>query len=571
MAAGALWSEKYRPKLLDEIILSDHKKKVIRDWFTTFQDNTNTQCALLFTGPPGLGKTSMAHAILREFGYKPKEFNASDIRSKLLICENLDGLINITDVNKIVNRDAPEIGIIMDEVDGMFKGDRGGIDELLSFISIPSTRKKKANKNLNRRVPVICICNIGNVKKDTIKQLQRECTEISFTLPSSGDLRKVLERVALAEGLTIGEDETASVIAYSQGDFRRLLSILEFVSIVHGRVITMETLGKTYNVLCKKERDLHVTDSVQKLLNESLDGHTIHTIYDADKSKTPMVVHQNYISAVAAMKTTALNKMDCALGCIDNLVTSDLIEKTMYNSQSWYLQPIQGFTCARIPNYYLNMWPKTGIVSASWASVLSVSSQSQNLRKSMYETIYSIPRPVSYTIDDVQHLIETVFRLFLTGQVREAVRLMDSYGMCDREEFSKKKSLAIIDKLAKFIKISPMYQKWVKHRDGNKSDRDLDVTVRTTLGADRTLRTTISRTLNRRPLIKTKPTILRRDGETNERTKVTIKTRAEQEALVRERRPRIVIKPKNIAVQPAITPVPVPKAVHIKLKPKKTI
>ena len=126
-----LWFEKYRPKKLDDIIISDIKKQALRDWFTRFQAGENSECSLLFTGPPGLGKTSMAHILLSEFGYKTKEFNASDIRSKALVKENLYGFINIGDVTRITQMNHKPVGIIMDEVDGMFKGDRGGIDELL--------------------------------------------------------------------------------------------------------------------------------------------------------------------------------------------------------------------------------------------------------------------------------------------------------------------------------------------------------------------------------------------------------------------------------------------------------
>jgi len=178
-----LWFEKYRPRTLDEIVISEAKKNALTDWFTRFQIGETEEYALLFTGPPGLGKTSLAHILMETFGYKAKEFNASDIRSKALIKENLDGLINVGDVTRITSMNHNPIGIIMDEVDGMFKGDRGGIEELLSYISVPSNRKKKANKNNNRTIPIICICNVGSVKKETIKNLQKECYEVEFKLP----------------------------------------------------------------------------------------------------------------------------------------------------------------------------------------------------------------------------------------------------------------------------------------------------------------------------------------------------------------------------------------------------
>lgn len=478
----SIWFEKYRPKSMDDIVISDNKKKALREWFTKFKSGDNQECGLLFTGPPGLGKTSMAHIILREFGYRPKEFNASDIRSKILVKDNLNGLINITDVNRITGKKILPIGIIMDEVDGMFKGDRGGIDELLSYISVPSNRKKKVNKNNNRTIPIICICNIGNIKKETIKNLQKECYEIRFSMPDTRQMTTVLNRIVVAEDMTVAENAVKEIVDYSQGDFRRLIGILEFLCVVRGKHIDKPDVEWAYDVLSRKEQDLHITDSIRGLINNRLDGHTIHTIYDGDKSKAPMVVHQNYLRAISVQKTTPFNRIENAISCIDNLIISDVIEKTMYNTQCWYLQPIQGYTCTTMPNYYINKYPKTAPVDAVWASVLSVNSQSQNLKKNMYQEIYAVDRSHGYSIEDIQTIIEVIMHHIISGNTETAVKMLLSYNLTDLEDCLKptcrKKAVLVIDKIAKYIKISPWYKKWVKFRDANKSNRDLDQSIR---------------------------------------------------------------------------------------------
>ncbi len=77
-----IWFEKYRPKHIDDLIISAAKKDMIRQWFADFREGISSQLAVLFVGPPGLGKTTLAHIILKEYNYHIKEFNASDIRSK---------------------------------------------------------------------------------------------------------------------------------------------------------------------------------------------------------------------------------------------------------------------------------------------------------------------------------------------------------------------------------------------------------------------------------------------------------------------------------------------------------
>jgi DNA polymerase III delta prime subunit len=478
-----LWFEKYRPRTLDDIVLPDRKKEILIDWFVRFQKGETDECALLFTGPPGLGKTSLAHILLNTFGYKIKEFNASDIRSKALIRENLYGFINISDVTTVTKSVGHKpVGLIMDEVDGMFKGDRGGIDELISYISIPSIRRKKLGNSSNRTVPMICICNVGSVKKETIKNLQKECFEMTFSHPDKKALSVVLERVITGEHMQIEEEAKALIMEYAQYDFRRLVGIIEFLYITCGDSITQSHVEWSYDVLSRKEQDQHITDSVKRLINYRLDGSTVYSIYDADKSKAPMVVHQNYLQAIALQKTQPMIKIDNAISCMDSLIVSDITEKIMYNTQSWHLQPIQGFTSTLIPNYYINMYPKTSQLTAIWASVLSVSSQSQNLRKNMYAEIYNVDGEHSYSIEDVQVIIEIVFQHLIAGQTETAIKILLDYDMTELNELiqpnCRKKALLIIDKVAKYVKISHYYSRWAKFRDANKSNKELEQTIR---------------------------------------------------------------------------------------------
>jgi len=483
-----LWFEKYRPKSLDDMVISDAKKNALIEWFTKFQIGETEECALLFTGPPGLGKTSLAHVLLDMFGYKAKEFNASDIRSKILIKDNLYGLINIGDVTTVTRKNVRPVGIIMDEVDGMFKGDRGGIEELLSYISIPSNRKKKVSKNMNRQVPIICICNVGSVKKEVVKNLKKECYEITFSLPDKKSLKRIIDRVMHGEGMKITDKAQDEIVEYSQGDYRRLISIMEFLYVICGPDIDTEQVQWCYDILSKKEQDLHITDNIKRLINNMLDGHTVHTIYDGDKSKAPMVVHQNYLQAISLQKAHAMTKIDNAINCMDSLIVSDVIEKTMYNTQCWYLQPMQGYTCALIPNYYINNIPKSSQVTASWASVLSVSSQSQNLRKNMYNEIYAVDQEHTYSIEDVQAIVETVFHHLINGNTTKAIHMLLDYNLTELEDClsptCRKKTLLIIDKIAKYIKISPYYKKWTKFRDTYKGSKDLDQEIKDLVSAN---------------------------------------------------------------------------------------
>ncbi|MEM2080452.1 MAG: AAA family ATPase, partial [Nitrososphaerota archaeon] len=85
------WVEKYRPKTLDEII---NQEEIVRSLKTVL--STKTVPHMLFTGPPGVGKTATAHAFARDlFGDRYiedghfMEINASDERGIDIIREKV--------------------------------------------------------------------------------------------------------------------------------------------------------------------------------------------------------------------------------------------------------------------------------------------------------------------------------------------------------------------------------------------------------------------------------------------------------------------------------------------------
>ena len=81
-----IWLEKYRPKKLSEFLGHRSQVDTIKRWIKSFKNNVSTtKRFLLLYGPPGVGKTTIAHIILNEYGYDVVEFNSSDLRNKEVI------------------------------------------------------------------------------------------------------------------------------------------------------------------------------------------------------------------------------------------------------------------------------------------------------------------------------------------------------------------------------------------------------------------------------------------------------------------------------------------------------
>ena len=68
-----IWVEKYRPQQIDECILPDHIKKTFQDFV-----NQGEIPNMLLSGPPGIGKTTVAKALCKQLGVDYYVINGSD-------------------------------------------------------------------------------------------------------------------------------------------------------------------------------------------------------------------------------------------------------------------------------------------------------------------------------------------------------------------------------------------------------------------------------------------------------------------------------------------------------------
>ena len=145
--------------------------KAILESFDENADNVLFKKGIYIYGGPGCGKTHFIMELLKECQYDTVKYDAGDVRNKTLIDTITSNNISNQNVLDMMARKTKKIAIVMDEIDGMNSGDKGGITALIKIIRQKKTKKQRLeNKTAN---PIICIGNYNVDKK--IKELMKVC------------------------------------------------------------------------------------------------------------------------------------------------------------------------------------------------------------------------------------------------------------------------------------------------------------------------------------------------------------------------------------------------------------
>jgi hypothetical protein len=142
-----------------------------------------TTPAFLLVGPPGIGKTTLVHRIMKKVGYTLCEFNASHTRSGIAFRKTILPLLKHGGVQEWLRDGTPDrMAVLLDEMDGLSGGEKGGLAELLGFL-----RDWKKGDGSH---PLVLICNTLHGRP--MEQIRRICTTMILHPPRPDVIMKTL-------------------------------------------------------------------------------------------------------------------------------------------------------------------------------------------------------------------------------------------------------------------------------------------------------------------------------------------------------------------------------------------
>ncbi|KAH9650049.1 AAA domain-containing protein [Citrus sinensis] len=307
------------------------------------------QKVLLLCGPPGLGKTTLAHVAAKHCGYHVVEVNASDDRSSSTI-ENK--ILDVVQMNSVMADSRPKC-LVIDEIDGALGDGKGAVEVILKM--------------------VICICN--DLYAPALRSLRQIAKVHVFIQPSVSRVVSRLKHICNNESMKTSSIALTTLAEYTECDIRSCLNTLQFLdkkkeilnvmdigSQVVGRKDMSRSAFDIWKEIFQKRKTKRLRNSVSSSSNVSNEFDFLHSLI-SNRGDYDVIfdgIHENILQLQyhdpVMLKTVK---------CLDCLGNSDLMHQYIMRTQQMPLyvyQPPLAITVHRLvsqiqkPNLE---WPKS--------------------------------------------------------------------------------------------------------------------------------------------------------------------------------------------------------------------
>ena len=340
--SNQLWLEKYRPITLEDYVGVKDICKQVSEWIKGIGKKVKgTPPFLLLHGKAGVGKTTLAHIIMKEYGYDVIEINASDHRTKTNIHDNLGSIAGYS----IISLEKKKIknGVILDEIDGVAGG--GVIQEIINSTIGTQIIKKGSRKPpvINYKFPVICTCN--SIKEKKLQPLLKLALVIRINLPKKQYLKKLAKKIIKNESIDINEETLDKMISNKGLDYRELINSLNFYNLLN----SIDFCDKSEIDNMKKIMgECSPLEKITNFLTNKYDSININRIIESDPKVFYLDLYSNIFTILKKKEywnknnsnknnsnknNSNKNNSNILEELMDNIVYGDMINHKIYDVQ----------------------------------------------------------------------------------------------------------------------------------------------------------------------------------------------------------------------------------------------
>jgi hypothetical protein len=358
----------------------------------------NYKKGIYIYGTPGSGKTGFVNKLLKELDYDMVKYDAGDVRNKSLIDTITSNNVSNRNVLDMFTKKVRKIAIVMDEIDGMNNGDKGGITALIKLIRQKKTKKQRLEHMCSH--PIICIGNYYIDKK--IKELMKVCNVFEIKTPTHIQINTILTRV-IPDYTEIQKVDINNVLMYIQGDLRKLRFVCESVK-KQPNILKNGKLMELFRTKLYDEDSKKITQTL--LMKPVLFNEHEHFMNETDRTIVALLWHENLVDVLSKLDINITFPLYYKI--LTNICIADYIDRITFQKQIWQFNEMSSL----IKTFYNN--------------------------KIYHDTV---------TDDNIKYLPEIRFTKVLTKYSTEYNNMLFIYNLTQQLNMDKKDTVALFQEL----------------------------------------------------------------------------------------------------------------------------
>jgi hypothetical protein len=338
---------------INDLLHRENLFNEIKDKLNEIYTNKNISKGIYIYGPPGAGKTEFIKNICKTLNYDIITYDSSELRNKNIL-ENISNLnMSTYNVYSLLTNNYRKIVILMDEIDCMNNGDKGGINTLIKMVRVKKTTKQKNEESTHN--PIVCIGNNENDKK--IKELMKVCSVYEIKMPTNTQIKNILDRLFL----NVSDKVKDKLLVIINNDLKKLHNLYTlyqnnynvFINSINNNIIS-NTNNNNFN-----------KDDILNLLIKNkinIDNHNL-LINENDRTTISLLYHENIINLLS--KINIEKSINFYYKILNNYCYADYIDRITFQKQVWQFNEITSYIKICYTNLLLNEFIKNNNINTN--------------------------------------------------------------------------------------------------------------------------------------------------------------------------------------------------------------